>query len=61
MWYLNKVWSTNFVDDDEMPRVEKMISLANISNSLEIEFDANPAQDLVDFLSLKTDWQSCVW
>ena len=23
MWYLNKVWSTNFVDDDEIPVVEK--------------------------------------
>ena len=31
-----------------------MISLANISNSLEIEFEANPTQYLVNFLSLKT-------
>ena len=31
-----------------------MISLANISNSLEIEFEANPTLDLVAFLSLKT-------
>ena len=37
------------------------MSLANISNILEIEFEANPTQDLVDFLSLKTDWQSYVW
>ena len=36
VWYLNKVWSINFVDDNEMPMVEKMILLAKIFNSLEI-------------------------
>ena len=36
MWYLNKVWSTNFVDDSEILAVEKMILLANIFTSLEI-------------------------
>ena len=36
MWYLNKVWSANFVDDSEILAVEKMILLANISTSLEI-------------------------
>ena len=39
MWYLNKVWSTNFVDDNEIPAVKKMILLANISNSLEMQFE----------------------
>ena len=32
--YLNKVWSTNFVNDSEILAVEKMILLANISTSL---------------------------
>ena len=36
MWYLNKVWSTNFVDDSEILVVEKMILLTNISTGLEI-------------------------
>ena len=31
-----------------------MNSLANWSNRLEIEFDANPIKDLVDFVSLKS-------
>ena len=61
MCHLNKVGSTNFVDEKWNACGRKMISLANISNSLEIEFEANPTQGLVNFLSLKIDWQSYVW
>ena len=39
MRYLNKVWSTNFVDDNEIPTVEKMILLDKIFNSLEMQFE----------------------
>jgi hypothetical protein len=36
--------------------------LANISNSLEIEFETKISQDLANFLSLKkTEWQGYVW
>ena len=34
---LNKVWNTNFVDDNEILAVEKITVLANISNSLEMQ------------------------
>ena len=43
MWHLNKVWSTHFVEDSFC--FNKIIMLANISNSLEIEFEINISQD----------------
>ena len=36
MCHINKIGSTNFVDDSEILAVKKLILLANISTSLEI-------------------------
>ena len=47
MRHFNKVSSTSFIGDEEWDL------LASILDSLEIEFDANPNENLVIFLSRK--------
>ena len=36
VWYLNKVWSTNFIDDNEILAAKK---ITNISNNLKMELE----------------------
>ena len=54
MWYLNQVWSINFVDDNEIAAVKKMILLDKISNSLEMQFEIEFNSTLKNF---KVCWQ----
>ena len=52
MWYLNKIGSANFVDDNEI--LWKIILLRNIFNSLEMQFE-------IEFNSKNLEkFQACV-